>query len=191
MRAGTRDRPAPTDDEARFVEIYRRYGKPIQAYCARRTNRAQVGDAVAETFLVAWRRIDQLPEGDAVLPWLYGVAYHVLSHQWRHRTRSRRLVERLGGLTGVDTALPEIVVVRNEDHRTVLAAIARLRPIDQEILRLTVWEELSYPNVALVLGIEEGAVRQRVYRARRNLGTEYRKMTGDHQPPAARRGGGS
>ncbi|HEY7469831.1 MAG TPA: sigma-70 family RNA polymerase sigma factor [Acidimicrobiia bacterium] len=191
MTAGIRKRPAPADDEARFVEIYRRYGKPIQAYCARRTDRSQVADAVAETFLVAWRRFEQLPEGDAALPWLYGVAYRVLSHQWRHRTRSRSLVERLSGLTGIETVPPDVVVVRSEEYRMVLTALARLRTIDQEILRLTVWEELSYPDVALVLQIEEGAVRQRVYRARRNLGSEYRKLTGDHQPPAARKGGGS
>jgi RNA polymerase sigma factor (sigma-70 family) len=101
------------------------------------------------------------------------------------------LVERLSGLTGIETVPPDVVVVRSEEYRMVLTALARLRTIDQEILRLTVWEELSYPDVALVLQIEEGAVRQRVYRARRNLGSEYRKLTGDHQPPAARKGGGS
>jgi RNA polymerase sigma-70 factor (ECF subfamily) len=191
MTASTRDRSAPADDEARFVEIYRRYGRPVQAYCARRTHRSQVADAVAETFLIAWRRFDQVPDEDAVLPWLYGVAYRVLSHQWRHRGRSRRLVERLSGLTGFDAVPPDAIVVTHEEHRLVLAAVARLRPIDQEILRLSVWEELSYPDMALVLGINEGAVRQRAYRARCNLGSEYRKLTGDRQPPAARKGGES
>ncbi len=132
-----------------------------------------------------------MPEGDAVLPWLYGVAYRVLSHQWRHRGRGRRLVERLSGLTGVETSPPDVIVVKNEEYRMVLAAVDRLKPIDQEILRLSVWEELSYPDLALVLGIKEGAVRQRAYRARRNLGSEYRKLTGAYQPPAARKGGGS
>ncbi len=191
MTASTRDRSAPADDEERFVEIYRRYGRPVQAYCARRTHRSQAADAVAETFLIAWRRFDQLPEGDAVLPWLYGVAYRVLSHQWRHRTRGRRLIERLAGLTGVDAVPPDAIVVKHEEYRLVLAAVARLRPIDQEILKLTVWEELSYPDVALALEIEEGAARQRAYRARRNLGSEYRKLTGDRQPPAAWKGGES
>jgi RNA polymerase sigma-70 factor (ECF subfamily) len=191
MTASTRDRSAPADDEARFVEIYRRYGRPVQAYCARRTHRSQVADAVAETFLVAWRRFDQVPEGDAALPWLYGVAYRVLSHQWRHRGRGQRLIERLSVLTGVETSPPDVIVVKNEEYRMVLAAVDRLRPIDREILRLSVWEELSNPDVALVLGINEGAVRQRAYRARRNLGSEYRKLSGDRQPPDARKGGGS
>jgi len=180
-----------TDDEARFVEIYRRYGKPIQAYCARRTTGSQVADAVADVFLVAWRRIDEIPAGDATLPWLYGVAYRVLSHQWRHRTRSQRLRERLAGLAKVDELTPDVLLVRSEEYQVVLMASARLKQIDQEILRLTLWEELSHADVALVLGIEATAVKQRAYRARLNLTEEYRKLTRDRQPPAARKGGES
>jgi RNA polymerase sigma-70 factor (ECF subfamily) len=191
MKTGTRNRQAPPDDEARFVEIYRRYGKPLQAYCARRTGGSQVADAVAETFLVAWRRIDQIPDGDSTLPWLYGVAFRVLSHQWRHKARSQRLVERLRGMADFESMAPDVVLVRNEEYRVVLDASARLRPIDQEILRLTLWEELSHADVSVVLGIETSAVKQRAYRARRNLAAEYQRLTKDHQPPAAQKGGGS
>lgn len=191
MKPGTQNRQAPADNEARFVEIYRRYGKPLQAYCARRTAGSQVADAVAETFLVAWRRIDQVPDGEATLPWLYGVAYRVLSHQWRHKARSRRLTERLRGLADVESLAPDVLLVRNEEYRVVLTASSRLRPIDQEILRLTLWEELSHADVAVVLGIEATAVKQRAYRARRNLAAEYQRLTKDRQPPAAQKGGGS
>ena len=157
MKAGTRNRQAPADDEARFVEIYRRYVKPIQEYCARRTAGSQVADAVAETFLVAWRRLDQIPDGDGTLPWLYGVAYRVLSHQWRYKARSQRLVARLRGLADVEMLAPDVVLVRNEEYQAVLTASSRLRPIDQEILRLTLWEELCHSEVAMVLGIESSA----------------------------------
>jgi RNA polymerase sigma factor (sigma-70 family) len=191
MTTGTSRRQPATNDEARFAEIYRRHSKSIQAYCARRTSTSQVADAVADVFLVAWRRIDQVPEGESALPWLYGVAYRVLSHQWRHRARSRRLIERLRSLAQVDEMAPDVVLVRSEEHRVVLAASARLRPTDQEILRLTLWEELSHTDAAAVLGIDVTAVKQRAYRARQNLADEYRKLTGDGKPPAARKGGDS
>jgi len=191
MKPGTQKRQAPADNEARFVEIYRRYGKPLQAYCARRTAGSQVADAVAETFLVAWRRIDQVPDGEATLPWLYGVAYRVLSHQWRHKARSRRLTERLRGVADVEPIAPDVLLVRNEEYRVVLSASSRLRPTDQEILRLTLWEELSHADVAVVLGIDAAAVKQRAYRARRNLAAEYQRLTKDRRPPAAQKGGGS
>jgi RNA polymerase sigma-70 factor (ECF subfamily) len=192
MSTDVESRPAPSnDDEARFVEVYRRYGRHIQAYCARRTDGSHVADAVADTFLVAWRRIDQVPDGDAALPWLYAVAYRVLSHQWRHQARSRRLIQRLQGLAQVEAFSPDVVLVKNEEHRLILNASARLRPIDQEVLRLTLWEELSYPEVAVVLGIAITAVKERAHRARRNLAAEYQKLSGDRIPPAARKGGRS
>ncbi len=182
---------ALTDDEARFVEIYRCFVRPIRAYCARRIPGPHVEDAVSDIFLVAWRRIDQVPAVDEALPWLYGVAYRVLSHQWRHNARSRKLFERLRGLAEVADYDPDILLVRSEEHLVVLAAAARLKPVDQEILRLTLWEELSHVDVAAVLDIEPAAVKQRAYRARLHLADEYRKLTGEHPPPAARKGGGS
>jgi RNA polymerase sigma factor (sigma-70 family) len=84
-----------------------------------------------------------------------------------------------------------VLLVRSEDHRVVLDASARLKPVDQEILRLTLWEELSHSDVAIVLGIEVTAVKQRAYRARQNLTDEYRELTGDRKPPVARKGGDS
>ena len=180
-----------SDEEARFAELYRRYGQHLHAYCVRRTPGSQAADAVAETFLVAWRRIEQIPEGEAALPWLYAVAYRVLSHQWRHKARSRRLIERLSGLADVEAPPPDVVLVQNEEYRMVIKASSRLKPIDQEVLRLTLWEELSHADVAVVLGIEASAVKQRAYRARHNLTTEYQKITKDRQPPAAEKGGES
>jgi RNA polymerase sigma-70 factor (ECF subfamily) len=192
MSSDTRNRLAPAnDDEARFVDVYRRYGRQIQAYCARRTDGPQVADAVADTFLVAWRRIDQIPEGEAALLWLYAVAYRVVSHQWRHKARSRRLIQRLQGLADIESFSPDVVLVTGEEHRLVHLAAARLRPTDQEILRLTLWEELPHADVAVVLGIAITAVKERAYRARRNLAAEYQKLSGDSQPPAAREKGGS
>lgn len=173
------------------MALYRRYSRPIQAYCARRTTPPKVADAVADTFAVAWRRIGDVPEGDGALPWLYGVAYRVLSHQWRQRDRGERLLQRLRGLGETGEPDPEVYVIRNEEYREVIQAAARLRPLDQEVLRLILWEELSLSDAAAVLGLTPAALKQRAYRARRSLAEEYQKLNRDRQPPAARRGGES
>lgn len=191
MEVGIPNRQLLSDEEARFAEIYGLYGKHIHGYCARRTDGADVADAVAETFLVAWRRIEQVPEGEATLPWLYGVAYRVLSHQWRHKARGRRLIEKLSLQADVETPPPDLLIVGGESYRLVIKASSRLRPIDQEVLRLTLWEELSHADAATVLGIDAAAVKQRAYRARLNLATEYQKLTNERKPPAAQEGGGS
>ncbi|MGC2240781.1 MAG: sigma-70 family RNA polymerase sigma factor, partial [Acidimicrobiia bacterium] len=160
-----------------------------QAYCARRTSPSQVADAVAEVFLVAWRRLDQMPEVDEALPWLYGTAYRVISHQWRSKTRTRRLVQRLLDVDVAETWTTEGIVIHRHEHDQVRLAASRLKPIDQEILRLTIWEELSHAEVGVVLSIDPGAVKQRAYRARQNLTTEYNKLTQERKPPAAQKGG--
>jgi RNA polymerase sigma-70 factor (ECF subfamily) len=180
-----------SEEESRLVELYQSYGKLIHAYCARRTTSSQAADAVSDVFVVAWRRIADVPEGDAALPWLYGVAYRVLSHQWRAGRRSQRLLTRIGGMAAIQPPDPDLIIVRREEDRLLFAAASRLRPVDQEILRLTLWEGLPHAEVASVLGIDPDAVKQRAYRARRRLATEYQRLTKNRQPPAAQRGGES
>jgi RNA polymerase sigma-70 factor (ECF subfamily) len=190
MQGVAPNRQTPSDEESRFAEIYNEYGKLLHAYCARRTLASQSADAVAEVFLVAWKKIDQVPRGAAALPWLYGVAYRVISHQWRSKARSRRLVTRLGGLAQIEAATPELLLIRREEDQFVMKAASRLRSIDQEILRLTLWEDLALADVALVLDLAPAVIKQRAYRARRALAVEYQKLTND-QPPAARKAGRS
>ncbi len=67
--------------DARFVDLYQRYYRHVYAYCRRRTAADKVEDAVAETFLVVWRKIGEVPPGDEALPWLYSVAHRVLGSE--------------------------------------------------------------------------------------------------------------
>ena len=159
--------------EARFTQLYARFYSPIRAYCNRRALPDAVDDAVAEAFLTMWRRIDEVPEGDAALVWLYAVAYRVIGHQWRSVTRRSRLRSRLQttesrSVVGADDSGLDDVV-----SRRVLAALARLKDTDAEVLRLDAWEQLSAVSIAAVLEIEPNAARQRLHRARRNLAREY------------------
>ena len=88
--------------DARYRRVFDRYHTEVYAYCRRRTDAQTAADCLAETFLVAWRRIDDIPDGDAALGWLYGVARRVLANEFRHHRRSRRL------LTGIARNDPAI-----------------------------------------------------------------------------------
>ena len=176
--------------DAHFREIHDRFYPHVYAYCGRRTRGDAVDDAVAETFLTVWRKLDEIPPGDQALPWLYGVAYRVLTHQWRSTSRRQRLTEKVASLGVAAISLPEDVVILREESRQLLAALAALNSTDQEILRLTAWEELSQAEIAVVLGISVGAVRQRLYAAKKKLASEYNRLDNRKiHSPAARKGG--
>lgn len=178
-----------TDSDGRFVDLYERFYRPVYAYCRRRTTAELVDDVVAETFLVAWRKIDLVPRGSGSLPWLYGVAYRVLGNQWRASSRSRKLSRKLNAI-GHDTPLPpEELIVVGEQSRRVLKALDSLKPTDREILSLAAWEELPQADIAVVLDISIGAVRQRLYEAKRNLAKEFDRLGKKRDTPAARKGG--
>ena len=179
-----------TASDARFVAMYERYYRHIYAYCRRRSNADRVDDAVAETFLITWRRISEVPEDDATLPWLYGVAYRVLGHQIRGLSRRTKLDRKLTAI-GIDPvpATDDYLVQRHES-RAILEALGRLKPADQEILKLSIWEELPHHDVASVLEISIDAAKQRLSRARRHLAREYDRLENRRsKTPAAQEGG--
>lgn len=161
----------------RFQDIYDAHYRAVTAYARRRTtDPGDAQDVVAETFTIAWRRVAEVPDGDAALPWLYGVARRVLANQRRGNRRRDDLSTRLRSRHSepVDTEV-ESEVLASEERRTVLAALSRLRDSDQEILRLAVWEELPHREIAQVVGCSETSVAVRLHRARTRLGREIGK----------------
>lgn len=157
-----------------FQVLYDAHHGALAAYAHRRTTPADAQDVVADTFTIAWRRLPEVPEGDAALPWLYGVARRVLANQRRGNQRRTDLTARL---RGQGSLAPEVEgqVLAGDERRTVLAALSRLRPADQEILRLAVWEELPHRDIAGVVGCSESSVAVRLHRARTRLGREIGK----------------
>jgi RNA polymerase sigma-70 factor, ECF subfamily len=160
-----------------FERLFRAHERDVRAYCARRLDSAAVDDAVAETFSVAWRKIDQLPVDASALPWLYGVAYRVIQHEWRSNGRRARLFRRSISVyerphRGAGEELDE-----GEDLRTVIEAASRLPDDDQEILRLTLWEEITPTDAGVVLGITADAAKQRARRARKRLAEEFHRLS--------------
>lgn len=178
--------------DRRYQSMFVRHHREVYAYCRRRTDVQTAADCAAETFLVAWRRLDDVPDGDAALGWLYGVARRVLANEYRRTRRWRSLLTRLRRTDPPPDPTPEVVVVRRERDQTVLAAMKRLRPQDQELLYLALWEELPHTEIADLLGCSTQAVTQRLYRATRRAMKEYQRLDHGHahtETPRQLRGG--
>jgi RNA polymerase sigma-70 factor (ECF subfamily) len=142
-------------------------------FVQRRVHPTHAEDIVADAFLVAWRRFDELPAdtGDA-RAWLFGIAQRTLLNGQRGDRRRQALTIRIADATvvaqggeawqGSDSEL----VARRLD---LAAAWCRLTSVHQEALSLAVWDGLTGPQAAMVLGISPVAFRLRLTRARRAL----------------------
>ncbi len=151
-----------------FEALYADHHAAIYAYVYRRTpgGAADAPDVVADVFAVAWRRLDEIPEGDATRLWLYGLARHVLlNHQRGHRRRVRLFarLHREAATAPAAAAPPEL------SDAWLVAAIERLPDPYREALRLVSWEGCSHAEAAQVLGCSVNAVALRVHKAKARL----------------------
>ena len=144
---------------ARFQELYRLHAAAVAAYALRRASREVAEDVVSDTFLVAWRRLDEVPARP--LPWLYGVARRTLANERRSTERRERLAKRLR------LELEAVPVVPVEER--LLDALRTLGARDRELLMLVAWEGLTPAEAGQALGCSPVACRIRLHRARKRL----------------------
>jgi RNA polymerase sigma-70 factor (ECF subfamily) len=151
--------------EAAFEAYYGR----VLAYSLRRSDeRATAEEATAETFAIAWRRVDDLPRYP--LPWLLQTARRVLANQRRSgkRRAAHGTVVSIDSLADVDDRAPGLAD-RVADQDALARSFAALRPADREVLALVLWDGLTPKEAAELVGCGTPAFSLRLHRARRRL----------------------
>lgn len=153
--------------EAMFAELY----PVVLGYAARRTQWHVAEDVAAQVFLVAWHRLDVVPDDDEHRKaWILVVARNVLANSQRARLRSARLDVRLRAGLAAGIPVVELDPADVVAERLVAGtAMRRLGPRDQEILQLAAWDGLDLDGLATVLGCSTGAAAMRLHRARTRL----------------------
>jgi RNA polymerase sigma-70 factor, ECF subfamily len=169
---------------ARFDALFASYSSDIVAYCGWRAgSAADAQDAAAEVFLAAWRRLDDLPQGDAARVWLYATARKVIANQRRSRRRHAALRERLAREPARAHEPPSV----DREGTAVHEALRRLGTRDREVLLLAEWEGLSASEIAVVLGCLTVTARGRLHRARRRFRAAFEDLTRASRPAVAAR----
>lgn len=160
----------PSEAAARMEQVFRANCPAVVSYVRRRAPEEAVDDVVAETFLVAWRRLNRVPAEP--LPWLLAVARNVIGTQLRSSSRRHALHLRLRKAPPTVAAADHDAAMPAHDREPggpVLAAMASLSERDREALMLTVWDGLAPRQAAAVLGESSSTFRARLYRAKRRL----------------------
>jgi len=159
----------PATREQRFEDLFRENYGAVRGYALRRAAPEAAQDVVAETFLVAWRRLDDVP--DDALPWLYGVARRVLANQRRSATRGAALERRLAGAeNGAESTLDPGETAGETE--LVRQALGRLSDSSREALLLVAWDGLSAARAARAAGCSRPTFAVRLHRARAQLAME-------------------
>lgn len=170
-----------------FTALYRKLYRRVLAYLLRRTGPDQAREAADETFLIAWRRLDDLPA--APLPWLLVTARNVLRDQCRHGRHHDALSLEAARLTATrtDPGAGDLAVERI----SVLSALAQLDEPDRDALMLSVWDGLPNRVAAQIAGCSTATFAVRLHRARRRFAAalahidETQSPTGHQRSPAA------
>lgn len=160
----------PDEREARFERLFHAHAGAVRAYALRRGTSEDADDVVAETFLVAWRRLDDVPSDPR--PWLLMVARRVLANRRRAVGRVVSLSARLAQAAASEHAwIAADASAGTELRLTVIAALDRLPEKEREALRLLAWDGLSAADAAKALGCSRATLAVRLHRGRRRLAT--------------------
>jgi RNA polymerase sigma factor (sigma-70 family) len=162
----------------RFEGLFREHYPLVRAYALRRAAPDAAQDVVADTFLVAWRRLEDVPVDP--LPWLYATARRVLANQRRTASRSAALAERIAGAG--PGASPGDAAERVADAELLRLALARLSERSREALMLVGWDGLSGARAARAAGCSTAAFAVRLHRARARLADELAALESGSPP---------
>jgi RNA polymerase sigma factor (sigma-70 family) len=179
-------------DPAAFGIVFDRHAVVLFRFLVRRVGPDAADELLGETFRIAFERRSSYDTARAeARPWLYGIATNVLAKHHRQEARRLRALARLATRPPVlDDAADRIVATMDAGQRWPLIAdaVAHLPAAERDTLLLYAWEELTYDEIAVALGIPVGTVRSRLNRARQRL-RELEVAYGEQPPvPAIERG---
>jgi len=148
---------------ARLTELWIAYQPAVVAFLRRRRPASEVDDALSETFMVCWQKIDQIPKHER--PWLLTIARNVALTRFRSYERwnaaaTMANVDPSSGSASDELALERLRIAR---------AWAQLSESEREILSLTAWDKLPQQQAAQILGLRRSAYSVRLARARKRF----------------------
>jgi RNA polymerase sigma-70 factor (ECF subfamily) len=147
----------------RVASLFAEHGDAVHAYAQSRAGAALAADIVSDTFVVAWRRRDDLP--DAPLPWLLATARRVAATHLRSRRRQESLLRRMQAFAEAE---PELAPETGLDS-DLLQALDDLGERDREALLLVAWFDLTNAEAASVQGCRPGTFAVRLHRSRQRM----------------------
>jgi len=156
-------------DEQAFAALYRAFNPRTLRYLRGLLDTRSAEDVHQEVWLTVYQKIATLANPRGFRTWLYQVTRHRAIDFLRREKRQSDLLQTVEE-DGVDEAVhPTDDPLPSTVSPHVQAALDRLSPAHRDVLILQFWEEMSYAEIALVVGCSVGTVRSRLHHAKRNI----------------------
>ena len=166
-----RSQSGDKDSQEKLAELVR---ERLRSFVLRVTFSDQTSDdIVQETLLEMFKVLGKLEKADRFWPWLYKMARNKIRQHWRDESRHKGKGVDQGGtvdqLDGKEGTGGLARMISTELSQLVMGAMGKLKSEYREVLTLRCYEQLSYREMARVIGCSEFGVRVRFYRAKKSL----------------------
>lgn len=175
QRAGVSNEPADwivgiarSQDRGCFISLFTLFAPKVKSYLLRQGVAEPSAEELAqETLLAVWRKANQFDSERATAgAWIYTIARNLRVDLLRHERHpdDGRIAEPVD-----EQPTPEQTLKASEGEKRVRAAIDSLPPEQAQVLRLSFFDDLSHPEIAIRLGLPLGTVKSRIRLATAHL----------------------
>ncbi len=172
---------AQAGDRAAFAQLVSAFQGPVYNLCYRMLGSApEAEDAAQETFVRVYAKLHTYQADKKLSSWVLSIASHYCIDRLRRRHGDALSLddEEVATVLPSRQAGPEESAMRNEVRDEVQAAVNRLDPAYRVPLILRYWHDLSYNEIADVMGLTVQAVKSRLHRARLQMMEEAKPAVG-------------
>ena len=150
-----------------FEQLVRQYQGPLYCYLYRMCrNPAEAEEYAQETFIKAWKALPGFRADSSFKTWLFRIGTNLCINHLSRRRPTEPLPETLAA---PDCDQPETTHQRHVREERVRAALDRLPADQRSAVILSIYEELSYEEIAAAMGRSLASVNALLYRARMSL----------------------
>ena len=161
-------------DPLAFETLYNAYYHRLLRFVRKRVRQHEaVEDIASEAFARAYAAIEGLRDTSRFYPWLTMITRRLIIDHYRQRSRISLVADLDPGVTDA----PEGLLLTQQDHADVSAAMARIRGRHREVLELREHQGMTYEQIAAHLGVPITTVPPLLFRARVALRREYLLIT--------------
>lgn len=173
-------------DKQSLAAFYRGFEQRVYAFALKRlSDPTDAADVLNDVMMQVWRTADRFEGRSKVSTWLLGIANHKVLDRLRQRGRQPDSLDDDNQHCELvdDNAASGFSLIQNAEHAGfVRRCMERLNDFQRQVVHLTFFEELSYPEIAEVLACPAGTVKTRMFHAKKVLFDCLQSLVGDGDP---------